>query len=65
MHYDKATLNFSYARFEASAGMEDEEVCGGAPDIALLYENMICSSQYHNGIKQYFNCIKQYFIMLN
>ena len=51
MHYDKVTLHFSYVRFEASAGMKDEEVDGGAPDTVLLYRSMVCSSQYCTGIK--------------
>nr|XP_010907226.1 crooked neck-like protein 1 [Elaeis guineensis] len=41
MHYDQATLHFSYAKFEASVSIEDEEVGCGAPNISLL-----CGSMY-------------------
>nr|XP_010937356.1 pre-mRNA-splicing factor clf1-like [Elaeis guineensis] len=40
MHYDKATLHFSYAQFEASVGMEDEEVGCEAPNTSFLCESM-------------------------
>ena len=57
MHYDKATFHFSYAKFEASVGMKDEEMGYGALNTSLLCESMVCSPQYRTGIKQYFHII--------
>ena len=37
----------SYAKFEASTDMEDEEVDRKAPNKVFLYKNMICFIQYY------------------